>query len=238
MTPQDRLYCAIDVDSVDAATALIAEVADHIGGVKLGLEFFVANGPAGVSSIRSRYRSVPLFLDFKLHDIPNTVSGSIAAATALAPTFITIHAAGGAAMIAAARAAAEQAETSTRPKILAVTVLTSLDDADLAHLGIAGDTDAVVARWAQQAVAAGADGLVCSAKELAVVRAAVGPGAVLMIPGIRLATDAVGDQKRVMDPAAAVRAGADYLVVGRPITQADDPAAAAVRFTEALRDVG
>jgi orotidine-5'-phosphate decarboxylase len=152
------------------------------------------------------------------------------------PTFITIHAAGGAAMIAAARAAAEQAVTSTRPKILAVTVLTSLDDADLTTLGIAGGTDVVVACWARQAVAAGADGLVCSAKELAVVRAAVGPRPTLMIPGIRLPTDAMVDQKRVMDPATAVRAGADHLVVGRPITQADDPAAAAARFAQALRD--
>jgi orotidine-5'-phosphate decarboxylase len=236
MTPQDRLYYAIDVDSVDAAIALIGQVVDHIGGIKLGLEFFVANGPAGVISIRNRYGSVPLFLDLKLHDIPSTVSGSVAAATALMPTFITIHAAGGAAMIAAARAAAEQAVTSTRPKILAVTVLTSLDDADLTTLGIAGGTDVVVACWARQAVAAGADGLVCSAKELAVVRAAVGPRPTLMIPGIRLPTDAMVDQKRVMDPATAVRAGADHLVVGRPITQADDPAAAAARFAQALRD--
>jgi len=175
------------------------------------------------------YRAIagrPVFLDLKLHDIPNTVAGGVRAVLPLAPRLLTLHAAGGAAMIAAARQAAEAAGTA-RPLLLAVTVLTSLDAAALASIGITGTSAAQVVRLAKLAVSAGADGIVCSPLEVAAVRAALGPGPKLVVPGIRPAGAAVGDQARVMTPAEAVAAGADWIVVGRPITGAADPGAAA-----------
>ncbi len=169
-------------------------------------------------------------MDLKLHDIPNTVAGAIRALLPLNVAMLTVHAAGGAAMIAAAVAAAATGES--RPKILAVTVLTSLDALALSETGIAGGTKQQVLRLARLALDAGADGLVCSAHELSVLRDAFGPDPILVVPGIRPAGSAAGDQARVMTPEQAVAAGATYIVVGRPITEASNPAAAAAAIAK------
>lgn len=230
MTPAaSHLYCALDTAEVAEARALALRLAGAVGGLKLGLEFFVAQGPAGVSAVVAD-TGLPLFLDLKLHDIPNTVAGAVRAAVALQPAFLTLHAGGGPAMMrAAAEAAAEAAARRgvARPRLLGVTVLTSLDADDLAAVGRRGPVADQVRRLAALARAAGLDGVVCSPAEVAVLRADLGPDFVLMVPGIRPAGADVGDQKRVMTPRAARAAGADYLVIGRPITAAADPAAAA-----------
>jgi len=202
------------------------QVAPHCGLVKLGLEFFLANGAAGYRAVAGR----PVFLDLKLHDIPNTVAGGVRAVLPLAPRLLTLHAAGGAVMIAAAREAA-QAAGPARPLLLAVTVLTSLDAQALATTGVAGTPAEQAVRLGKLAVAAGADGVVCSPLEVAALRAALGPEPKLVVPGIRPAGTAMGDQARVMTPAQAVAAGADWIVVGRPITRAADPGAAAAAIS-------
>jgi orotidine-5'-phosphate decarboxylase len=222
VTLSERLIVALDTTDVTRAKAWADAAGPHCGLFKLGLEFFLANGAAGYRAIAGR----PVFLDLKLHDIPNTVAGGVRAVLPLAPRLLTLHAAGGAAMIAAARQAAEAAGAA-RPLLLAVTVLTSLNAAALASIGVAGTPAEQVVRLAKLAISAGADGIVCSPLEVAAVRAAIGPGPKLVVPGIRPAGAAVGDQARVMTPAEAVAAGADWIVVGRPITGATDPAAAA-----------
>ena len=213
------IYVAIDTPDLDRALALARTVGGHVTGIKLGLEFFVANGPAGVA--RLQQSGLPLFLDLKLHDIPNTVAKAVEALAPLAPAVLTVHAAGGKAMLAAARAAAPR---STR--VVAVTVLTSLDQADLAAAGVTGSPSDQVARLAAVARDAGLDGIVCSGSEIAAAKAAW-PGGFFVVPGLRLAGSDGGDQKRVVTPAAAAEAGASLLVIGRPITAAADPAAAA-----------
>jgi len=216
------LIPALDTTDAAQARSWARAVAPHCAMVKLGLEFFAAHGPAGV---REAVGGAPFFLDLKLHDIPNTVAGAVRPLLPLAPALLTLHASGGAAMIRAARAVVDQAGAAT--KLLAVTVLTSLDDAALAEIGMGTPALAQVLRLGRLAMEAGAHGLVCSAHEVAALRAALGPGAVLVVPGIRPAGAAPGDQARTMTPRQAAAAGADYIVVGRPITQADDPAAAA-----------
>ncbi|MBN8890869.1 MAG: orotidine 5'-phosphate decarboxylase [Rhodospirillales bacterium 70-18] len=216
------LIAAIDTTDPQRARALASAIAPHCGMLKLGLEFFLANGGAGVRLIDD----LPVFLDLKLHDIPNTVAGGVRAVLPLAPRLLTLHAAGGAAMIAAARKAAETAGPA-RPLLLAVTVLTSLDAEALHATGVAGGPRQQVLRLARLALDHGADGLVCSAHEVAMLRDALGAGPLLVVPGIRPAGAAIGDQARTMTPRDAARAGADWLVVGRPITEAADPAAAA-----------
>ena len=176
----------------------------------------------------------PVFLDLKLHDIPNTVAGAVRAILPLAPRMLTVHAAGGAAMVAAARQASEAAGAA-RPMILAVTVLTSLDEADLAATGVPGPPASQVLRLARLAVAAGADGLVCSPLEVAMLRDALGAGPALVVPGIRPTGSAAGDQARTMTPAEAVAAGADWIVVGRPITAAPDAGQAAAAIAAAIQ---
>ncbi len=218
----DKLIVAIDTTDPVRAASVAEAVAPHSGLFKLGLEFFTANGPAGVRAIRGR----PVFLDLKLHDIPNTVAGAVRGVLPLEPRMLTLHAAGGAAMIAAARDAAEAAGAG-RPMLLAVTVLTSLDAAALAATGVADSPAGQVVRLGRLAVAAGADGLVCSAHEIAVLRDALGAGVTLVVPGIRPAGSQAGDQARTMTPRAALEAGADWIVVGRPITGAVDPGRAA-----------
>jgi orotidine-5'-phosphate decarboxylase len=225
-----QLIVALDTIDVARAAGWAAAVAPHCGLFKLGLECFLANGAAGVRAIAGR----PIFLDLKLHDIPNTVAGAVRAILPLAPRMLTVHAAGGAAMVAAARQAAEVAGTA-RPMILAVTVLTSLSAADLAATGIADPPAAQVLRLARLALAAGADGLVCSPLEVALLRDALGAGPALVVPGIRPAGSAAGDQARTMTPQQAVAAGADWIVVGRPITAAPDPAQAAAAIAAAIR---
>ncbi|WP_431283693.1 orotidine-5'-phosphate decarboxylase [Humitalea sp. 24SJ18S-53] len=219
----DRLILAIDTPDPAAALALAARVGPHVGLVKAGLELFCAAGPDGVAPLIA---AGPVFLDLKLHDIPNTVAGAVRSACALGPSMLTIHAGGGAPMIAAARRAAD-AFGPSRPIILAVTVLTSIDAATLAETGVAGGPVQQVLRLARLAMESGADGLVCSPHEVAAIRATLGDAPLLVVPGVRPTGSAIGDQARVATPAETVAAGADWLVIGRPITQADDPVTAA-----------
>jgi orotidine-5'-phosphate decarboxylase len=216
------IFVAIDTPSLEQARALAEQVGPNAGGVKLGLEFFSANGPAGVAAILRL--GIPVFLDLKLHDIPNTVAKAVEALRPLEPTVLTVHAAGGRAMLEAARAAA-----APTTKVVAVTVLTSLDRDDLRSTGIHGDPAEQVQRLAQLARDSGLDGIVCSGAEVAAGKAAWANG-FFVVPGVRLAGGAVGDQKRVVTPREALESGASILVIGRPITGAEDPPAA-------LRDI-
>ena len=229
--PPHRLFVAIDTPDLDAAVAMTDGLKGAAGlGIKLGLEFFGAHGPAGVKAVTERVGAGTIFLDLKFHDIPNTVAGAIRAVVPLAPAVVNVHASGGPTMMRAAAAAATEAATKAgvaRPAVLAVTVLTSMDESDLSAVGQTGAPEEQVVRLAKLAQECGMDGVVCSSHEIGAIRAACGPSFVLVVPGIRPAGGAVGDQKRVMTPADAMRAGASSLVVGRPITQADDPARAA-----------
>jgi orotidine-5'-phosphate decarboxylase len=229
------LLCAIDTADLARATALAAAVRNAVGGIKLGLEFFAAHGPAGVRQVVDG--RLALFLDLKLHDIPNTVAGAVRSAAALEPTLLTVHAAGGPAMMEAARNAADlmASQGKRRIKLLGVTVLTSLDDGDLSAVGQQGPVGEQVRRLALLARDSGLDGVVCAPLEVAALREACGPDFLLVVPGIRPAGAASGDQKRVMGPRAAMQAGADYLVVGRPITDTPHPAAAAQAILDELR---
>jgi orotidine-5'-phosphate decarboxylase len=215
---------ALDTADVAVATRWTADVAPHVTTVKIGLELFCHEGPAAVEKVRAA-GDIDVFLDLKLHDIPATVGGAARALASLAPNYLTVHASGGPAMIAAAA----QALPDTR--IAAVTVLTSLSAEALDTLGITGTPADVVRRWARQAVDAGARAIVCSPQEVAIVREAVGADVVLLTPGVRPAGADLHDQARVATPEQALADGADLLVIGRPITGADDPGAAA----EALR---
>ena len=212
------IYIAIDTPDLDRAKHLAKAVAPLAGGLKLGLEFFCHNGRAGVMELAET--GLPIFLDLKLHDIPNTVAKAIQALSPLTPSILTVHAAGGRAMLEDAKAAAP---SGTR--VVAVSVLTSLDGDDLSSIGVNGDPQGQVERLAGLAHDAGLDGIVCSGKELAAVRRAWKDG-FFVVPGIRPADAATGDQKRVMTPRAALDAGASILVIGRPVTAAEDPAAA------------
>ncbi len=216
------LVVALDTADVDQARAWAGALAPHCGMLKLGLEFVLAQGPAGVRAVAGR----PVFLDLKLHDIPNTVAGAIRAVLPLRPQMLTVHAGGGPAMIEAARQAVDAAGDDA-PLLLAVTVLTSLDSSALHATGVAGGPRQQVLRLARLALDAGADGVVCSAHEASMLRDALGAGPVLVVPGIRPLGAAAGDQARTMAPREAVDAGADWIVVGRPITGSADPAAAA-----------
>ena len=230
LKPQDRIYVALDTHDLGRAAALARELAGLVGGVKIGKEFFTAHGPDGVRAVAG---GVPLFLDLKFHDIPNTVAGALRSAVHLRPAFVNVHAAGGRAMLqAAVQAVAEGAEDADvpRPLLLGVTVLTSLGEDDLGELGQAGPLAEQVVRLARLAQSCGLDGVVCSPREIAALRAACGPDFVLMVPGMRPHWAASGDQKRIMTPADALAAGADYLVIGRPVTEAQDAAAAARRI--------
>ena len=214
------VFLAVDTVLMDEARALVDAAAPAIGGLKLGLEFFNRHGLAGVAALIGH---LPLFLDLKLHDIPNTVAGAVRAVEAARPSLLTIHASGGGAMIRAARAAADPAT-----RIVAVTVLTSLDEVDLRTVGQSTPLPDQVKRLAALAQDSGADGVVCSPWEVAALRAQCGPDFLLVVPGIRPLGSALGDQKRVMGPAAAIAAGASRLVIGRPISAATDPRAAAL----------
>lgn len=220
------IYVAIDTPNLDKATALVKQVQNHVGGIKLGLEFFCANGHHGVREILKF--GLPIFLDLKLHDIPNTVAKAMQAINALAPAIVTIHAAGGRAMMEDAKAAA-----GLNTKVVAVSVLTSLDANDLSDIGVRGDAHEQVDRLATLARASGLDGLVCSGAEVAHIRK-LWPEAFLVVPGVRPAGGALGDQKRAVTPRQALDAGASILVIGRPITEATDPDLAAREIEETL----
>lgn len=214
-----RIYLAIDTPDLDAARQLATRVKTHIGGLKLGLEFFCANGHHGVHEMARI--GLPLFLDLKLHDIPNTVAKAVQALRSLEPAVLTVHAAGGRAMLEDAKAAA-----SDHTKVVAVTVLTSLDKDDLSTLGISADPTEQVARLAALARDSGLDGIVCSGQEVRAAKAAWSNG-FFVVPGLRLTDGKAGDQKRIVTPAEAVHAGASILVIGRPISAAADPDSAA-----------
>lgn len=231
MTPAERIFVALDTTDAAQAAALAASLAGAVGGVKLGKEFFTANGPNGVDQVTAS--GLPLFLDLKFHDIPNTVAGAIRSSLVLKPMIVNVHAAGGPAMMRAAADAAAEAGDD-RPWLLAVTVLTSLGPEDLTAIGQDADPEAQVVRLAKLAQASGCDGVVCSPKEITAVRQACGAGFKLVVPGIRPNWAAKGDQKRVTTPKQALDAGADALVIGRPITQSDDPAAAARRISDEM----
>ena len=228
LKPSDRILCALDTISVDEACELSSTLGPYIGGVKLGLEFFGANGPQGFQEVAKTDQNI--FLDLKLHDIPNTVAKAIHSLMPLKPTIMTIHTAGGPAMMkAATRAATEAAQNvgCERPIIVGVTILTSMDNDDLEAVGYQNDVSDQVLKLAKLAKESGLDGVVCSSHEISAIKEACGKDFKLVVPGIRPAGSAVGDQKRIMTPKEAVTLGADYLVIGRPITQSEAPATAA-----------
>src|SRR5258705_13871594 len=231
MRNSNPVYVALDTPSLAQPSALAASLKPYVAGIKIGLEFVSANGPDGVRAMVAT--GVPVFLDVKLHDIPNTVAGAMKALAPLGAAIINVHASGGGAMM---RAAVEAA-SSVRPKpmLLAVTVLTSLDAADLAAMGVSGTPLEQVVRLARLTKESGIDGVVCSPQEIAAVRAACGPDFVIVTPGVRPAGGALDDQRRVMTPKRALEAGADFLVIGRPITGAADPAEAAKSILAELR---
>jgi orotidine-5'-phosphate decarboxylase len=222
---------ALDAPDLETAARWATLVTPHVSTVKVGLELYLRYGPDVVASVRGA-SGVQVFLDLKLHDIPATVAGAARAVARLKPAYLTVHAGGGSAMIRAA------AEAAPNTKIAAVTVLTSLADDDLASLGLAGPAPDAVRRLSALAVEAGAQALVCSPMEAAAVRSEVGPDVMLITPGVRPHGSATQDQMRVATPEHALASGADLLVIGRPITAAPDPGAAAAAIAAALRRTG
>jgi orotidine-5'-phosphate decarboxylase len=218
--PRDRLIVALDVPSIPAAASLIKRLGDAVSFYKIGYQLAFAGGMALAETLVGAGKQV--FLDLKLHDIGNTVEKGVESVARMGATFVTVHA------YPQTMKSAVAARGNAGLRILAVTVLTSYDDADLEAAGYALGVSSLVARRAAQAREIGVDGLVCSAEEAAALRSLVGTSMMLVTPGIRPAGTAAGDQKRVMTPARAIAAGADYLVVGRPIVEAADPKAAAV----------
>jgi len=213
------VYLALDLPRLDSALDLLRLVKAHVGGVKLGMEFFYAHGHHGVHEVAKI--GLPIFLDLKLHDIPNTAAAAMQAIHVLEPAIVTVHCSGGRAMMEDAKAAA-----GSHCRVIGVTVLTSLDDHDLARTGVPGGTHDQVLRLAGLAHDAGLDGVVCSGHEVAAVRSTWKEG-YLVVPGVRPDSGASGDQKRTITPRAARDAGASVLVIGRPISRAEDPVAAA-----------
>lgn len=232
--PKDRLIVALDVPDADRALALADALAGAVGAVKVGLELYAVAGPELVRRIAQAGHRV--FLDLKFHDIPNTVAGAVHAASQLGAFMLNVHIAGGRAMLDAAARAVQAAtnETDRRPLLIGVTVLTSLGDDDLAQLGISGTALDAVVRYAVLAKECALDGVVASAREASAIKAACGDDFLVVTPGIRPAGSGVADQKRVVTPADAVNAGADYLVVGRPIHGASDPRAAAETIVDQI----
>jgi orotidine-5'-phosphate decarboxylase len=223
------IYCAIDTYSLDIALTLSKKVIDAGCGLKLGMEFYHSLGPSGVNKIKDTYPEASIFLDLKLHDIPNTVSKTIKSLCSVKPDFINIHASGGIDMMHAARDACDD-----DIKLLAVTVLTSLKNNDLKTMGYQLDIEELVALLATQTQKAGLDGVVCSPLEIKKLRALCGDSFVLMVPGIREKTDNTQDQNRTMSASEAVSLGASHLVIGRPITQANDPFSAAQQIIKSV----
>lgn len=229
---RQRLIVALDVPDARAASLLIDRLDDTCAWFKVGLELFVAAGPAVLEPILRRDHSV--FLDLKLHDIPNTVAGAVRSAAGLGARLLTVHAAGGPAMLAAAQEAL--AGIANPPQLLAVTVLTSMDEQQLNATGVDRSPALQVELLARMGLGAGIRGFVCSPQEVARLREITGPAGTLVIPGIRPSGGAAGDQKRIATPADALRKGASHLVVGRPITQATDPAEAAEHILEEMAE--
>jgi len=235
-TFENPIFCAFDTPDVETAQSLSNDLLGSIGGIKMGVEFFYSEGPDGYKKLAEA--GCPIFLDLKLHDIPNTVAKGVGSLLHLEPSLMTIHTQGGPHMMAAAAKAADEAlgQGFRRPKIIGVTVLTSLDQTDINAMGILGDVKDQVARLGRLAKEAGLDGCVCSPFEIEILRDVCGDDFLLVVPGIRPDGVVVGDQKRVMGPKEAVRAGADILVIGRPITGADDPRSAANNILDEINN--
>lgn len=235
LTPHNPIICAIDTTEVDYATMLAEGVRDHVGGIKLGLEFFTANGAAGVRQMSAL--KVPVFLDLKFHDIPNTVAKAIRATAGINTFMMTVHTAGGRNMMRAAIEASDSVSQTTgkeRPLIIGVTMLTSLDQDDLDMIGYRDRLPDQVLRLADLAQNCGLDGVVCSPYEIHQLKKHCGSEFRLVVPGIRPAGNETHDQKRVMTPREALERGAEYLVVGRPITEHARPAEAAQALAREL----
>ena len=224
-----RLILALDVPDLDSASVLLDRVQGRVGMVKVGLELFTACGPAAVKAVQDR--GIDVFLDLKLHDIPATVAGAVRSARALDVAMLTVHTGGSGPML---RRASEEAQGAIR--ILGVTLLTSMGEGDLTPVCLAGSPAEIVTRRAALAAECKLGGIVCSPQEVKMVRAAVGPDVAIVTPGIRPAGSAMGDQKRAATPGSAIRSGADYLVVGRPIRDAEDPGAAANALVEEIAE--
>jgi orotidine-5'-phosphate decarboxylase len=229
---ENPIFVAIDTPDLDRALALARAVGPHVGGLKIGLEFITAQGPDGIRAIAALGK--PVFADTKFHDIPNTVAGAAREIAKLGAAMFNIHASGGEAMMRAAKEAASS--INPEMKLIAVTVLTSIDDGVLETIGQREPAQDQVVRLAKLAQKSGLDGVVCSAHEIAALRKACGRDFLLVVPGIRPAGSDIADQRRVMTPAEAARAGADILVIGRPITGAPDPARAARDIVLALTE--
>lgn len=225
-----KIFCAIDKADMDAAKKLCVQITKAGIGIKLGLEFFNKFGVQGLKEIQNNFVDIPIFVDLKYHDISNTVAGAVRSLTSeIQPAYLNIHAAGGLEMMKAAKAACP-AET----KLLAVTILTSLDEQAIEEVGYKEGLGDRVVQMAKLTQAAGLDGVVCSSHEIEAIRDACGDDFILMVPGIRPAGSAVGDQSRVMTPKEAIDKGATHLVIGRPISQSDDPANAAQDILESI----
>ncbi len=225
-----RLIVALDVPDAQSAARLVERLEGQCLWFKVGLELFVAAGPSVIDPLLNKGFSV--FLDLKFHDIPNTVAGAVRSAAALGVQMMTLHAAGGPAMLAAAREALETA--TTQPELLAVTMLTSMDKAQTEAVGLGRSPAEQVELLARMGIEAGIRGFVCSPQEVESLRSITGPGGVLVVPGIRPAGTEIGDQRRIATPGEALRCGASYLVVGRPVTQAADPAESAAAILDEM----
>ena len=228
---QNPIFAALDTPDLPRALEIAKSIQPHVGGLKVGLEYITAHGPGGIKRIVET--GVPVFADVKFHDIPNTVAGASRALAHLGAAIFNVHASGGEAMMRAALDAARSVDPKI--KIIAVTVLTSLEDSDLDAVGQKKPSRDQVLRLAELTKKSGLDGVVCSAHEIEPIRKAIGPDFLLVVPGIRPAGADLADQKRVMTPAEAQRAGADILVIGRPITGAKDPGAAAKAIADSLK---
>lgn len=230
MTADTKLIVALDFDTVEEAKELVNAAGDSVEWYKVGKQLFTRNGPAAVSFLKEAGKNV--FLDLKFHDIPNTVAGAIRSAAAIGADMTNVHAGGGPAMLKAAAEAGEKSGMLT----IAVTVLTSMDKAELEAVGVESEPKDQVVKLAKLAEASGLNGVVCSAHEITPLRKRCKDDFVLVVPGIRPTGSAVGDQKRVMTPAEAASAGADFIVVGRPVTKAENPAAAAAAILDEIKN--
>lgn len=228
MNDKSPIILALDVPDIDSACALIDATRNSISIYKLGLEFYLAHGRTGIAKVKESFPEIDIFLDLKLHDIPNTVAGAATSIVDLAPRFLTVHAAGGAAMVRAA------VRALPATSITAVTVLTSLDQSELTTLGLPADPQGFALLLARRALDAGATSIVCSPHEAALLRRELGSRVTIITPGVRPLGSDKGDQSRVMTPRDAISQGADYVVIGRPITQAPVPAEAAAEIRNSL----
>jgi orotidine-5'-phosphate decarboxylase len=229
MKSSDRIFVALDTTDLNRAIYLSNQLVGIVGGVKMGKEFLTVHGIDGVRKVAKC--GMPIFLDTKFHDIPNTVASAIRAVLPLNPFVVNVHASGGSAMMRAAQSAVEDAGKN-RPLLIAVTVLTSMKDEDLVEIGMKIPTEDQVVGLALLAQKSGLDGIVCSPLEISAVRKACGPDFILMVPGIRPTWSTDNDQKRTTTPSNAIKLGADYLVIGRPITGAENPVEAAQKIAE------